>query len=119
MAKISLFVELDLLLIILVNEETDLLKPDLEFFAKYRYSDPENWNNPTSKSEIESNLLFLFLLRELNNETEESSVNDESGEANEETIAKPSAVLKRRRTKSIMPSTKSKAVKMVHAHIQR
>ena len=41
----------------------------LEFFAKYRYSDPENWNNPTSKSEIESNLLFLFLLRELNNET--------------------------------------------------
>merc|ERR1712018_1069602 len=48
--------------------------------------------------------------QELNNETEESSVNDESGEANEETIAKPSAVLKRRRTKSIMPPTKSKAV---------
>ena len=32
MARISLFVELDLLLIIL-NEETDLLKSDLEFFT--------------------------------------------------------------------------------------
>ena len=43
------------------------------------------------------------------NETEESSVNDESAEAIEETIAKPAVVLKRRRTKSIMTSTKSKA----------
>ena len=32
-----------------------------------------------------------------------------SGEANEETIAKPSVMLKRRRTKSIMPPSKSKA----------
>ena len=61
---------------------------------------------------------FLFLLRELNNETEESSVNDESGEANEETIAKPSAVLKRRRTKSIMPSTKSKAVRSAQSEFK-
>ena len=91
----------------------------LEFFAKYRYSDPENWNNPTSKSELESNLPFLFLLRELNNETEESSVNDESGEANEETIAKPSAVLKRRRTKSIMPLTKSKAVPLAQSESKK
>ena len=43
------------------------------------------------------------------NETEKSSVNDESAEAIEETIAKPTVVLKRRRTKSIMTSTKSKA----------
>ena len=62
---------------------------------------------------------FLFLLRELNNETEESSVNDESGEANEETIAKPSAVLKRRRTKSIMPSTKSKAVPLAQSESKK
>ena len=34
----------------------------------------EKQHAPTSRSEIESNLLFLFLLRELNNETEESYV---------------------------------------------
>ena len=42
-------------------------------------------------------------------EQEDSSLNDESGEANDETIAKPSVMLKRRRTKSIMPPSKSKA----------
>ena len=42
-------------------------------------------------------------------EQEDSSLNDESGEANEETIAKPPVMLKRRRTKSIMPPSKSKA----------
>ena len=46
----------------------------------------------------------------------ESSVNDESGEANEVTIAKPSVMLKRRRTKSIMPTTKSKAAVVPSAH---
>ena len=76
-------------------------------------NDPENITN--TDDEIEEQVKKLKLnrksvgLRELNNKTEESSVNDESGEANEETIAKPSVVLKRR-TKSIMPSTESKAV---------
>ena len=43
-------------------------------------------------------------------EQEDLSLNDESaGEADEETIAKPSVMLKRRRTKSIMPPSKSKA----------
>ena len=42
-------------------------------------------------------------------EQEDLSLNDESGEANDETIAKPSVMLKRRRTKSIMPPSKSKA----------
>ena len=41
---------------------------------------------------------------------EDLSLNDESGEANEETTAKPSVMLKRRRTKSIMPPSKFKAV---------
>ena len=43
-------------------------------------------------------------------EQEDLSLNDESGEADEETIAKPSVMLKRRRTKSIMPPSKFKAV---------
>ena len=49
-----------------------------------------------------------------NVEPEEFSLNDESGEANEETIAKPSVLLKRRRTKSIMPPTRSKAAQALY-----
>ena len=66
-------------------------------------------NDIKSKIDLTEKNYDFFSIYIYYREQEDLSLNDESGEANDETIAKPSVMLKRRRTKSIMPPSKSKA----------
>ena len=66
--------------------------------------------NIKSKIDLTEKTMIFFSIYIYYREQEDLSLNDESGEADEETIAKPSVMLKRRRTKSIMPPSKFKAV---------
>ena len=82
------------------------VSPRMTIFPMMKQSKSKNIK---SKIDLTEKTMIFFSIYIYYREQEDSSLNDESGEANEETIAKPPVMLKRRRTKSIMPPSKSKA----------